>query len=558
MKTETSPYSKLRVPFGEKDGRLYRPDAVERGKQCGCHCPECDAKLSVKRSVSGRLFFAHLRAENCLGGYETALHKMGKQILLDAGRVWLPKRDVTFSFPLIFGETLSETVSFEPREVQFESAVSEKKLDSGFIPDVTAVLKNGAPLYIEILVTHAVGEEKGGAIDNVMEIDLSRLSEETVLDSSELELEVLQRASRWWHRCSLFDELPEVQAAKAALKARVPKEIKHLERKKAAEMQKEEQARLKVERQEAQEKQRELERAPWLGALKRLEYANDFTGWLNMSATMSKRAEPHLASVALRLGFNPRQWPSFLNLPIDQEWVFKEDRRLWQSAVFEQLILANTPGEMLSVPKALAIAEKAAGVRPWALQLSQLKQAHSKRPENQKKAYELRGVWFLDPAENQAIRSPYAVVLSYLKALRKRGLLAEVAQGRSFKVLLSGSDIWETHRRQQQSSGTEWSKGSAGTFVRLAQNVSQESLQREAEKKQRRKELDEQIELSVIDAQSIAAAGEDSAIFCKSCRRHHVPDPTPDCPVCRSYQIKMVTLTESYLESLAARLRCMP
>src|SRR5690554_7547099 len=97
---------------------------------------------------------------------------MAKQILLDAGRVWLPERDVLLSFPLVFGETLSETLHFDTREVHFVSAVSEKRLDNGMTPDVTALLKNDAELHIEILVTHAVEENKILAIDHVLEIDL--------------------------------------------------------------------------------------------------------------------------------------------------------------------------------------------------------------------------------------------------------------------------------------------------------------------------------------------------------------------------------------------------
>jgi len=185
--------------------------------------------LVAKCSVAGRFYFAHHRGAECPGGYETALHKMAKQILLDAGRVWIPVRDVLLSFPLVFGETLSKTLHFETREVHFVSAVSEKRLENGLTPDVTALLKNDTALHIEILVTHAVEEDKSQVLDNVMEIDLSWLSEETVLDPVALEAEVLKTAPRWWHQCSLIDELPKVEVAREALEARVPGEIKRLE-----------------------------------------------------------------------------------------------------------------------------------------------------------------------------------------------------------------------------------------------------------------------------------------------------------------------------------------
>tara|TARA_R110000823_G_scaffold96553_3_gene210200 strand:+ start:2581 stop:3894 length:1314 start_codon:yes stop_codon:yes gene_type:complete len=429
---------------------------------------------------------------------------MGKQILLDAGRVWLPERDVTLSFPLVFGETLSRTLHFEPREVQFVSAVSEKKLENGLTPDVTALLKNDAQLHIEILVTHAVEEEKGLAVDNVMEIDLSRLSEETVLDSSALELEVLKSAWRWWHRCSLIDELPKVQAVREELEARVPREIKRLERNRereeAAERQKERKSQLTKKRREAQAKKREAERKPWLATLKKLEHAEDFMGWLDMANKMSERAKPHLEPIAQRLGFDAEKWPTALNIPINQEWVFKEDRRLWQSAVFEKLIFANKRGAVISVGQALEVAENAVGVRVWALQLIQLKQAHVKQSYNQRRGYQFRGVWFFEPNENRAIRSAYAVVFSYLKRLCKRGVLAEVRSAKTFRILLTGSDAWKSHCRHQQIPSADRAIKSAGTLNGLVNKVSQESLKMEAARKQRRKDNIERLELSVIDA----------------------------------------------------------
>lgn len=130
-----------------------------------------------------------------------------------------------------FGETLTETLHFKSREVHFVSVVSEKRLENGLIPDVTAHLKNNVELHVEILVTHAVAAGKSQMLDNVLEIDLSPLPEETVLDPVALETEVLKSAPRWWHRCSLIDEILKVQTTRKALEARVTEEIRRLKRK---------------------------------------------------------------------------------------------------------------------------------------------------------------------------------------------------------------------------------------------------------------------------------------------------------------------------------------
>lgn len=569
MSSETnnrSALSKLRVPFGEKNGRLYRPETVERGKKCGCHCPECKVPLIAKCSVAGRFYFAHHRAAECPGGYETALHKMAKQILLDAGRVWLPERNVLLSFPLVFGETLSKTLHFETREVYFVSAVSEKRLVNGLTPDVTALLKNDAELHIEILVTHAVEENKSLAIDNVMEIDLSWLSEETVLDPVALEAEVLKSAPRWWHRCSLIDELPKVQAARKALEASVPGEIKRLERQRereeAAKRKKENAAKQKEERRQALIRKKAEAREPFEIALRNLEQVESM-GWLTMGDRLAERAKPQLEEIARRLRFEPQKWPTFIDVNVQREWVFKEDRRLWQSAVFESLILEKSPGYTFSVAQALDYAEKAAGVREWALKLSQLKQAHLKQPYNQRKDYELRGVWFLTPAENSAIRSPYAVVLAYLKKLCNRGVLAEERPAKTFRVLASEADIWTAHEKEQRqvrAKSVRAERGRATLQALLGDVFPEEERYEKAEQErlERREAVTQRLDYSVNDANAIAAAGHETALFCLSCKRHQLPSPINECPICYSHRVRVVELSEHYLRTLLHRLKCMP
>lgn len=83
-------------------------------------------------------------------------------------------------------------------------------------PDLTARLRNGATLYIETFVTHTVEERKATALDNLMEIDLSRLSPEEAVNSEALRQAVLKQAPRHWFRCSLYDDLPAVRRACAA------------------------------------------------------------------------------------------------------------------------------------------------------------------------------------------------------------------------------------------------------------------------------------------------------------------------------------------------------
>jgi len=80
----------LKVPFGERVGVLYRPSEVAGGLACGCRCPGCGGHLLAKKGQTQRWHFAHYGGggdEHC---YETAVHKMAKQVLLIARQVELP------------------------------------------------------------------------------------------------------------------------------------------------------------------------------------------------------------------------------------------------------------------------------------------------------------------------------------------------------------------------------------------------------------------------------------------------------------------------------------
>ncbi|GAB3317149.1 competence protein CoiA family protein [Luteimonas notoginsengisoli] len=80
----------LKVPFGERDGVLYPPSAVDSGLACGCRCPGCGQQLLAKKGQTQRWHFAHYHGggdEHC---YETAVHKMAKQVLLAARQIELP------------------------------------------------------------------------------------------------------------------------------------------------------------------------------------------------------------------------------------------------------------------------------------------------------------------------------------------------------------------------------------------------------------------------------------------------------------------------------------
>lgn len=83
----------FQVPFGLRDGRLFEPLEVERGKACGCTCPGCGAALIAKHAPAGKVapHFAHASGEGCSTGLESALHLAAKQLIADRKELYLPR-----------------------------------------------------------------------------------------------------------------------------------------------------------------------------------------------------------------------------------------------------------------------------------------------------------------------------------------------------------------------------------------------------------------------------------------------------------------------------------
>ncbi len=212
--------SNLRVPFGQRGSRLYAAKDVQRGLDCGCHCPKCGARLIANHPKIKRHYFSHHQAKDCPGGYETAIHLMAKQILLDYRWVRTPGKTVEL-IERHYSEIdeLTDQVSYPERDLQLTEIVSEQK-EERWRPDLTATLRNGATLFIEIKVTHGVHEEKMVDLDNLLEIDLSKVKASQLSDTEVFAEIVLRSAPRDWHRCSLYDNLERTETNRKRLRTR--------------------------------------------------------------------------------------------------------------------------------------------------------------------------------------------------------------------------------------------------------------------------------------------------------------------------------------------------
>lgn len=160
--------------YALKDGKLTHISEVESGLNCACICPSCGESLVAKKGNRMIHHFAHKANSECIYGYQTSLHLLAKDILLEEKRILLPK--VQINFYAHDGSHKEVEISNE-KFLELDNVVLEKK-QGEIIPDVIAYCGN-KKLYIEIYVTHKIDDNKRNRIikDDVstIEIDLSEV-----------------------------------------------------------------------------------------------------------------------------------------------------------------------------------------------------------------------------------------------------------------------------------------------------------------------------------------------------------------------------------------------
>ena len=155
----------LKIPFGEREGRMYGPKELPTGLACGAFCPSCQAPLIAKnRHFSSRrrtAHFSHAHGFGCAAGAETAVHRMAKQILLESGSLYLPEWSAEETHWADEGSRHVTSHEVPGQHRVYNRAQAEVPFD-GFRPDVVLAGDFGdtQELLVEIFVAHAVSDEK--------------------------------------------------------------------------------------------------------------------------------------------------------------------------------------------------------------------------------------------------------------------------------------------------------------------------------------------------------------------------------------------------------------
>lgn len=289
--------TKRKIPFGLRDGWLFQPDEVLRGLACDCVCPGCGSKLVAHHGKKKVKHFVHYAAA-CANGFESAIHRAAKQVLLESKNILVPAIQASETlFDRKTSVRIDEIKSIAQRFIPIETVEVEKDFGS-VVPDLV-VCGLERTIFVEIAYTHFVDEIKRAKLKELgiatLEIDLSSLSE--VPDMSELARLVIEEPSnRIWVFNPKQDELN--------------RHVSELAKQKMADaMAKEE--------------------------LKRQEHLKWIERYRNLSDELKLTIELET------LGIKRNQLPDFLGVFVRGGNSFSSSNLVWQTAIFSHFIFES-------------------------------------------------------------------------------------------------------------------------------------------------------------------------------------------------------------------------
>lgn len=209
---------------------MWRPSDVAGGLACACRCPACDRALIARNGGNRRRpHFAHHTRTECPGAFESAIHRMAKQLVCESVEITLPGWDGTAEMPnppVLRGNNgfvhHGEKIDIAFRRTPLRGARVELAVGA-FRPDVVAIDDDGE-LLIEIKVTHAVGANKQRLVRSdshrMFEIDLSRVTTAEAEDSQRFEHLVLHEP-----RNRIWLSFPQAEAAWLAARDRLSQQV---------------------------------------------------------------------------------------------------------------------------------------------------------------------------------------------------------------------------------------------------------------------------------------------------------------------------------------------
>jgi len=209
-----------RLYYGIKDGQIVSINDVNSGKTCGCVCPSCGEQLIAKKGEIMIHHFAHASTKDCEYGYETSLHLLAKDIIMNSNHFVLPKEKLNLIYYNVNNNEIKNYPSLtDALDIKIDNVEIELSFDN-MKPDI--VIYSGEKKYfIEIFVTHKIDDAKREKIKNklvdTIEIDLSNIDKQTEYEALE-EILLNDNERKYW----IYNNKIETIIEKLQSKCKIP------------------------------------------------------------------------------------------------------------------------------------------------------------------------------------------------------------------------------------------------------------------------------------------------------------------------------------------------
>jgi hypothetical protein len=136
-----------------------RVEDVAHGLACNCYCAKCGGRfIAVQNARTPH--FRHYDCDDCGGSFETAVHLMAKQVLVETKTLMLPYLKVRPEKHLWkVGSILTQKIFVVERQLYHFDRVEDEVWMDVRIPDIV-MWKGDRKLLVEIVVTHGICEDK--------------------------------------------------------------------------------------------------------------------------------------------------------------------------------------------------------------------------------------------------------------------------------------------------------------------------------------------------------------------------------------------------------------
>ncbi|SAL06737.1 Competence protein CoiA-like family protein [Caballeronia calidae] len=307
----------MKIPFGlDENGRIVDIRDVPPSVEGNFRCAECKQPVTRKQGDDRVGHFAHKAESTCGKAFETALHLLAKQILVESDVLRAPALVCQFD-----ARPSDEDIAlFAEQTLHWNSAGETEVWVDGIRPDFRGVWQ-GKAIFVEVTVTHEPGKPKLEALKRLqtptLEIDLSAARRDITVEEIRQRVLDATGGKRW----VFYPGEAEVRARLEAL--RDQREAEEYD---------------ELERQQQDERRREAaQRAARTDAgierLRKIEKAN--------ASFRAGTTAQQLAFLEGRLGKFVSDWPAILGHSVRGASSVKVSTLVWQADVFRRHILGQ-------------------------------------------------------------------------------------------------------------------------------------------------------------------------------------------------------------------------